>query len=108
MASPNVHEFNDLNFEAEVLKSDQTVLVDFTASWCGPCKMLSPIVDQVADELKGQLKVGKLDIDNAPLTAAKYAVQSVPTLMLFKNGERTRVQLGAIPKGRLLDFVNAE
>lgn len=106
MASGNVQEFNDLNFDAEVIKSSDTVLVDFTATWCGPCKQLAPIVAQVADELAGSLKVGKLDIDQSPLTASKYGIRSVPTLMIFKNGERTAIHTGAVPKATLLKFIN--
>ncbi len=106
MASENVHEFNDLNFDSEVIKSGETVLVDFTATWCGPCKQLAPIVEQVAQELKGSLKVGKVDIDQSPLTASKYGIRSVPTLMLFKNGERTATHTGAVPKPALLKFIN--
>ncbi len=106
MASENVKEFNDLNFDEEVIKSNDTVLVDFSATWCGPCKMLNPIVEQVAEELKGSLKVGKVDIDESPVTASKYAIRSVPTLMLFKNGERTATHTGAVPKATLLKFIN--
>jgi thiol-disulfide isomerase/thioredoxin len=73
--SPNVHTFNDGNFDAEVLKSSVPVLVDFTATWCGPCKMLAPIVEKLADELGGKIKVGKLDIDDSPQISAKYAVR---------------------------------
>ena len=80
MASANVRVFNDLNFDAEVLKSTEPVLVDFTATWCGPCKALSPIVDQVAEELAGKIRVGKLDIDDAPVTAtqARHSRRSDP------------------------------
>ena len=79
MASANVKVFNDLNFDTEVLKSSEPVLVDFTATWCGPCKALSPIVDQVAEELLGKVRVGKLDIDEAPMVAGKLGIRSVPT-----------------------------
>ncbi|MEZ4228738.1 MAG: thioredoxin [Polyangiaceae bacterium] len=106
MASENVKEFNDLNFDDEVIKANETVLVDFSATWCGPCKMLNPIVEQVAEEMKGSLKVGKVDIDESPMTASKYAIRSVPTLMLFKNGERTATHTGAVPKAALLKFIN--
>lgn len=106
MASENVHVFNDLNFDDEVLKSDGPVLVDFTATWCGPCKALSPIVDQVAEELVGQVKVGKLDIDESPLTASKYGVRGVPTLMVFKKGERAAQHIGLTTKQKLLTLVS--
>jgi thioredoxin 1 len=105
MASSNLQVFNDLNFEQEVLSSTVPVLVDFTATWCGPCKALAPIVDQVADELTGQVKVGKLDIDESPLTAGKYGVRGVPTIMVFKAGERAAQHVGLTTKAKLLDLV---
>lgn len=105
MASTNLQVFNDLNFDQEVLSSSVPVLVDFTATWCGPCKALAPIVDQLADELNGQVKVGKLDIDESPLTAGKYGVRGVPTLMLFKAGERAAQHVGLTTKAKLLDLV---
>ncbi len=105
MASPNVQVFNDLNFDEAVLKSDKPVLVDFTASWCGPCKQLAPIIDQVADELGAEGYVGKLDIDEAPLTAGKFGVRGVPTVMVFKNGERVNQHVGLTTKAKLLALV---
>jgi thioredoxin 1 len=105
MASTNLQVFNDLNFDQEVLSSSVPVLVDFTATWCGPCKALAPIVDQLADELNGQVKVGKLDIDESPLTAGKYGVRGVPTIMLFKAGERAAQHVGLTTKAKLLDLV---
>ncbi|MEB2310963.1 MAG: thioredoxin [Sorangiineae bacterium] len=105
MAGKNIHAFNDGNFEAEVLKSSVPVLVDFTATWCGPCKALSPIVEQVAEELAGKVKVGKLDIDEAPKTAASYGIRGVPTVMVFKNGERAAQHVGLTTKAKLLALV---
>jgi thioredoxin 1 len=105
MASSNLQVFNDLNFDQEVLASKVPVLVDFTATWCGPCKALAPIVDQLADELSGQIKVGKLDIDDSPLTAGKYGVRGVPTVMVFKAGERAAQHVGLTTKAKLLDLV---
>ena len=105
MASKNVQAFNDLNFDSEVLESDQPVLVDFTATWCGPCKMLAPIVDQVADALDGKAKVGKLDIDESPVTAGKFGVRGVPTVMVFKGGERVAQHVGLTTKAKLLELV---
>lgn len=105
MASENVHVFNDLNFEQEVLKSEKPVLVDFTATWCGPCKQLAPIIDQVADELGDDGIVGKLDIDEAPLTAGKFGVRGVPTVMVFRNGERAEQHVGLTTKAKLLALV---
>jgi thioredoxin 1 len=105
MASENVLVFNDLNFDTEVLGSDSTVLVDFTATWCGPCKRLSPIVDELANELKGKIRVGKLDVDDAPVTASRMGIRSVPTLMVFKGGKAAGQHLGLATKGKILDLV---
>jgi thioredoxin 1 len=107
MASENVRVFNDLNFDEEVLKSSVPVLVDFTATWCGPCKALAPIVEQVAGELDGKAIVGKLDIDDAPLTAQKFGIRGVPTLIVFKNGERAAQHVGLTTKQKLVDLVGA-
>lgn len=106
MASENVQVFNDINFEQEVLKAEQPVLVDFTATWCGPCKALSPIVEQVATELAGKIKVGKLDVDDSPITAGKYGVRGVPTIMVFKNGERSAQHIGLTTKQKILAMVS--
>ncbi len=108
MASENVHVFNDMNFEDEVLQSGDTVLVDFTASWCGPCKRLAPIVDEVADATKGKIKVGKLDIDEAPITANKLGIRSVPTLIVFKNGKAAAQSLGLVSKAKVMALVESE
>ncbi len=105
MASEKVLVFNDLNFEQEVLTSDVPVLVDFTATWCGPCKQLAPIVDQLANDLDGKLKVGKLDVDESPVTAGKYGVRGVPTIMIFKNGQRAAQHVGLTTKAKLLELV---
>jgi thioredoxin 1 len=108
MSSENVHVFNDLNWDQEVLTANETVLVDFTATWCGPCKRLSPVVDEIANETKGRIKVGKLDIDESPMTAAKYAVRGVPTLMVFKSGERTGQHVGLATKQKILALVDSD
>jgi thioredoxin 1 len=107
MASENVHVFNDMNFENEVLQSGETVLVDFTAAWCGPCKRLAPIVEEVAEATKGKVKVGKLDIDEAPITASKLGIRSVPTLIVFKDGKAAGQHLGLTTKAKILDLVGA-
>ncbi|MCR4752570.1 MAG: thioredoxin [Eubacterium sp.] len=86
------------NFEAEVLQSDIPVLVDFWASWCGPCKMLSPIIAQIAEEQAGKVKVGKVNVDEQPELAAQFRVMSIPTLLVFKNGEVVNQSLGVQPK----------
>jgi thioredoxin 1 len=94
MGSPNVHSFDDQNFSNEVLKSDLPVLVDFTATWCGPCRQLAPIVDKLADDYQGKVKVGKLDIDAAPETARKYGIRSVPTVLIFRGGQKAGQVVG--------------
>jgi len=106
MASEKVQVFNDLNFEQEVVNSSLPVLVDFTATWCGPCKALAPIIDQIAGDLDGKVKVGKLDVDESPITAGKFGVRGVPTLMVFKNGQRAAQHVGLTTKQKLLDLVN--
>jgi thioredoxin 1 len=105
MANENVRVFNDINFDDEVLKSSDPVLVDFTATWCGPCKQLSPIVDQLATELAGKVKVGKLDIDDSPVVASKLGIRGVPTLMVFKNGERAAQHVGVTTKAKILALI---
>ena len=107
MAADNIHEFNDLNFEEEVLKADKPVLVDFTATWCGPCRALAPIIEQVAAELGAEAKVGKLDIDESPITAGKFGVRGVPTVMVFRGGERAEQHVGLTTKNKLLGLVRS-
>ncbi len=105
MGSKNVQVFNEMNFEAEVLKSDVPVLVDFTATWCGPCKALAPIIDKVADEFEGKIKVGKVDIDDAAAIATKYSIRSVPTVLVFKNGEKTAQNVGLTTRDKLVGLL---
>jgi len=105
MANENVKVFNDINFDDEVLKSNDPVLVDFTATWCGPCKQLAPIVEQLANELVGKVKVGKLDIDDSPAVASKLGIRGVPTLMVFKNGERAAQHIGVTTKAKILALI---
>jgi thioredoxin 1 len=91
-------EFNDANFESEVLSSEQPVLVDFSATWCGPCKQLNPIIDQLAQEYEGKVKVGKVDTDQSQATAARFGITSVPTVLLFKGGEQVERLIGVNAK----------
>jgi thioredoxin 1 len=106
MASEKVIPVNDLNFDTEVIQSALPVLVDFTATWCAPCRAVAPIVDQLAGEYDGRVKVTKLDIDEAPATAQKFGIRGVPTLMMFKGGKVVGQQVGAAPKVRLAALVN--
>jgi thioredoxin 1 len=98
----NVFEFTEQNFDAEVLKSDTPVLVDFTATWCGPCKQLAPIIDRIADDFAGKIKIGKLDIDANPQITAKYGVRSVPTVIVFKGGQKVVANAGLVSREKLL------
>ncbi len=99
-------ELTDANFESEVLKSDLPVLVDFWAVWCGPCRMVAPVVEEIAVEYQGKLKVGKLDVDNNRMTAVKFGIRSIPTLLLFKNGEVVDSIVGALPKAQLVNKIS--
>jgi len=99
-----VHTTDD-NFEADVLNSDKAVLLDFWAEWCGPCKMIAPLLDEAADEYSDRLTVAKLNIDENPNTPAKYQIRSIPTLMLFKGGEVQAQLFRAVPKKDLTDFL---
>ena len=106
-SAPHVIEIDDLNFEHEVLGSDLPFLLDFTATWCAPCRALAPIVEAIANENLGRLRVGKLDIDRAPLVAARYGVRGAPTLIVFKHGQETARRLGATHKANLLKLLDA-
>lgn len=92
---------NDINFDSEVLKSSVPVLVDFSATWCGPCRAIAPLVDQLAGEYDGRVKVTTLDIDESPATAQKYGIRGVPTLLMIKDGEVVAQQVGAAPKAKI-------
>lgn len=105
MAGKNVQVFTQANFDSDVLKSDTPVLVDFTATWCGPCKALAPIVEKVADEFVGKVKVGKLDIDENPEITAKYGVRSVPTVLVFKGGQQIGKHVGLTNRDNLVKLL---
>ncbi len=96
----------DENFNEEVLKSDKPVLIDFWATWCGPCKMIAPIVEELVDEYDGKAKIGKLDVDNNQQTAIKFGVRSIPTILIFKDGKLKETIIGAVPKGQIVQKLN--
>jgi thioredoxin 1 len=101
MASANIREFTDANFEIEVLRSDQPVLVDFWAEWCMPCRMLTPTIEQIADEFAGKARVGKVDTDANRNTAVRYGISAIPTVILFKDGEVRKKFVGLTSKDEL-------
>lgn len=99
-------KFTDENFETDVLKSEQPVLIDFYADWCGPCKMMAPVIEEIAAEFAGTVKVGKLNVDESPVTAGKYRVMSIPTFLIVKNGEVVDTIVGAVPKAHVVEKLN--
>ncbi len=101
MASEKVLSFSDGNFETEVIKSDIPVLVDFWAPWCAPCKAIAPVVDTLAGEYEGKIKVGKVNVDENPATPGKYGIRGIPTIILFKEGKVMDQVVGAVPKAQL-------
>ena len=98
-------EITDATFQQEVMESEKPVLVDFWAIWCGPCKMIAPVVEEIARDYEGKLKVGKIDVDNNPEIAMRFGIRSIPTLMVFKGGKVVEQIIGALPKRNLLDKV---
>lgn len=97
---------NDSNFEEVVLKAEHPVLVDFWAEWCGPCKMMLPIVEEISKEFEGKLVVAKVDVDSAAGTAAKFGIRNIPTILFFKDGKVADKQVGAVPKNSLVEKIN--
>ena len=101
-------QFTDSNFDSDVLKSDKPVLVDLWAEWCGPCRMLTPIIDELHTEYEGKAVIGKLNVDENPMVSEKYGVRSIPTLLIFKNGELVDKQVGVVSKSVLVKKLDAQ
>lgn len=104
--SDKIVQLSDESFEADVIKADQPVLVDFWAEWCGPCKMIAPILDDIANEFEGKITVGKLNVDHNNETPPKYGIRGIPTLLLFKGGEVVGTKVGAMSKAQLSEFIS--
>ena len=104
--SENIIHVSDESFEQEVLQSDKPVLIDYWAEWCGPCKRIAPVLDEVASEYSDKIRVAKLNIDDNPATPPKYGIRGIPTLMLFKNGEVEATKVGAVSKAQLTAFLD--
>ena len=102
----DIQDLTDDNFETEIKKKDKPILVDFWANWCGPCKMMAPLLDEIASELKDKIKITKVDIDKNPKTPANHAVRGIPTLMIFKDEKVVATQVGAVSKEDLKKFIN--
>jgi thioredoxin 1 len=98
-------KLTDAEFENQVIKSDKPILVDYWAEWCGPCKMIAPVLEEVAEELSDKVLIGKLNVDENSQTPPKYGIRGIPTLMLFKNGEAVGTQVGAVNKSDLIKFI---
>ena len=108
MASELIKHTTDATFEADVLKSSQPVLVDYWAEWCGPCKMIAPILDEVATSYEGKLQIAKMNVDENRDIPAKFGIRGIPTLMIFKNGELAATKVGAMSKSQLTAFIDQQ
>lgn len=106
MASSNIVEVADSVFDKEVMESEVPVLVDFWAPWCGPCRALSPVIEEISNDYEGSVKVGKVNVDENPQTTMKFRIRSIPTLIVFKNGEVTEQIVGAVPKSEIEKVLN--
>ena len=107
MSSPLIVHTSDATFETDVLKSSEPVLLDFWAEWCGPCKMIAPMLDEIAGEYEGRVKIAKLNIDENPQTPPKFGIRGIPTLILFKNGTVEAQKVGALSKSQLATFLDS-
>jgi len=105
--SDKIIHISDQTFEETILKSDKPVLVDFWAEWCGPCKMIAPILDEIAEEYADRIRIAKLNIDENPATPPKYGIRGIPTLMLFKDGNVEATKVGAVSKSQLTAFIDS-
>ncbi len=105
--SDKIVQLSDESFESDVIKAEGPVLVDFWAEWCGPCKMIAPILDEIAEEYEGKLTIGKLNIDNNSATPPKFGIRGIPTLLLFKDGAVAATKVGALSKSQLKEFLDA-
>ena len=102
-----ISKVSDQSFDADVIGSSDPVLVDYWAEWCGPCKQIAPALEEIASEMDGRLTIAKLNIDDNPKTPTKYGVRGIPTLMLFKDGQVAATKVGALPKGKLVDWIES-